>query len=75
MRRFLSIPGGLALLLASTFVSGALAVDIDGYTAKSSRAIRVLIQLGPGKDAGKMYVVLDESKGTGGGFDVAMDFL
>jgi len=70
MRKSLSLmAGGVCLAL---MVSGASALEVGGYTVKSEKAFRYRVTLGAEKDAKAMDLVLDESKGTGKGYDVAV---
>lgn len=70
MRKSLSLmAGGVCLAL---MVSGASALEVGGYTVKSEKAFRYRVTLGVEKDAKAMDLVLDESKGTGKGYDVAI---
>jgi hypothetical protein len=67
--------GGVCLAL---WVSGchldstASALEVGGYAVKSEKAFRYRVTLGAEKDAQAMDLVLDESKGTGKGYDVAI---
>jgi hypothetical protein len=65
------IPDGGGVWLA-LMVSGASALEVGGYTVKSDKAFRYRVTLGAEKDAKAMDLVLDESKGTGKGYDVAI---
>jgi hypothetical protein len=70
MRKSLSLMvGGVCLAL---MVSGVSALEVGGYTVKSEKAFRYRVTLGAEKDAKAMDLVLDESKGTGKGYDVAI---
>ncbi len=70
MRKSLSLmAGGVCLAL---WVSGASALEVGGYTLKSENAFRYSVTLGAEKDAKPMLLILDESKGTGKGYDVAI---
>jgi hypothetical protein len=76
MRKSLSLMAGGACL--ALWVSGchldstASALEVGGYTVKSEKAFRYRVTLGAEKDAQAMDLVLDESKGTGKGYDVAI---
>ncbi|HBF35581.1 TPA: hypothetical protein DDW35_13540 [Candidatus Sumerlaeota bacterium] len=59
---------GYVVLLA-LFPAGSWATDDAGYTAKSNIPLRYSIQLGPDEKCPRMLVVIDESKGTGTGYD------
>jgi hypothetical protein len=67
MRRYLSF--ALVLLLPVAAVSAA---EIAGYSPTSDNALPYSMRLGPGEKAARMLVVLDESRGAGKGYDVAV---
>ena len=63
----------LVLALLTLCASGSgWAAEYAGYKAKSDKPLRYFVRLGPDEKAPRMLIVLDESKGTGKGYDVAM---
>lgn len=67
MRRSVSLL--LVLLLSAV---GVPAAQIAGYSPASDNALVYHVRLGPGGEAAAMIVVLDESEGTGKGYDIAV---
>ena len=58
--------------LLTLLATGGWAADYAGYTAKSDKPLRYSVRLGPDEKSPTMLVVLDESKGTGKGYDTAV---
>jgi hypothetical protein len=69
-KKWLRSAVGVALL--TLLATGAWAASIAGYTPKSENPLRYRIQLGADEKSPKMLVVLDESQGTGKGYDIAI---
>jgi len=59
----------MVMLLAAV---GVPAAEIGGYTPASDKALSYSVRLGPGEGAPNMVLVLDESGGTGKGYDIAV---
>jgi len=71
MRRFAHLFMALSIVVGGlAWTAGA--VEIARYHARSEHPKQILAKLGPGKDAREMLVILDESKGTGKGYDLAI---
>lgn len=74
MKRFLRTAALCLLATAALALNGSMlrAETFAGYTPKSDDALRLAVELGKGATSKTLLLVLDESKGTGKGFDVAI---